>query len=645
MNIKYKLIISYIILIIFSVSILGFLINKKSRDALFTEVTEKSESIAELINTTASVRNDLLSEKISTDLHFSYKYLNSLGEFRIDTEDQMKVGSYTIPTLYAGTNKLNLNTNIINEMQQSSETIVSIFILKNNELVRICTNVTINSSLAIGTSIDSTSNVYKKIIKNEPYFGRFSFDKSWYITAYKPLLDKNNRVIGALGLGYKNMNAYLEKALSNIKVGKNGHVYIIDSTGTVILHPTLKGSNISNYDFSKKIVQSKNGIIEYKLDGIYKLAAYRYFEPWDWYIVTTANYDDLKSSSIEILKTSLITSFMIFIIGSILALFMANKLVKPINKLKNYMEIASKGDLSVHSDISSKDEIGILSNSFNTMISENKRLLDEIVKYDRVKTEFFANISHELRTPLNIIFSTAQLFSLYADTDSKEMNVIKINKYTHIMKQNCYRLLRLVNNLIDITKIDSGFMELNLKNVNIIEVVENITLSTAEYIESKSRTIIFDTDIEEKVMAIDPEQLERVILNLISNATKFTSPGDIIEVNIYDKDKYILISIKDTGIGIPQDKLDSIFERFKQVDPLLSRRSEGSGIGLSLVKSLVEMHNGNISVKSSCDAGTEFLLEIPVTLIDENTNIDIPHDLSNQSNVEKIQIEFSDIYS
>ena len=165
------------------------------------------------------------------------------------------------------------------------------------------------------------------------------------------------------------------------------------------------------------------------------------------------------------------------------------------------------------------------------------------------------------------------------------------------MKQNCYRLLRLVNNLIDITKIDSGFMELNLKNVNIIEVVENITLSTAEYIESKSRTIIFDTDIEEKIMAIDPEQMERVILNLISNATKFTSPGDTIEVTIYDKDKYILISIKDTGIGIPQDKLDSIFERFKQVDPLLSRRSEGSGIGLSLVKSLVEMHNGNISCK------------------------------------------------
>jgi signal transduction histidine kinase len=645
MNIKSKLIISYIILIIFSVSILGFLINKKSQDAVFREVTEKSESIAELINTTASVRNDLLSERILTDLNFSDKYLNSLGKLHIKEDEQMKVGSYSLPTLYAGTNKLNLNTNIINEMQISAESIVSIFLLKNNHLIRISTNVTADGKLATGTCIANTSDVYKKIANNESYFGRFLFDNSWYMTAYKPLLDKNNRVIGALGLGYTNMNSYLKKTLSSIKVGKTGYVYIMDSNGSVILHPDVKVSNIGNYDFSKKIIRTKNGVIEYELNGIYKLAAYRYFEPWDWYIVTTANYDDLKSSSFEILKTSLITALIIFILGSILAVFMANTLVKPINKLKNYMEIASKGDLSVHSDISSKDEIGILSNSFNTMIRENKRLLDEIVKYDRVKTEFFANISHELRTPLNIIFSTAQLFSLYADTDSKEMNIIKINKYTHTMKQNCYRLLRLVNNLIDITKIDSGFMELNLKNVNIIEIVENITLSTAEYIESNSRTIIFDTDIEEKIMAIDPEQMERVILNLISNATKFTSPGDTIEVTIYDKDKYILISVKDTGIGIPQDKLDSIFERFKQVDPLLSRRSEGSGIGLSLVKSLVEMHNGAISVKSKCDVGTEFLLEFPVSLIDENINIDVVDDLSKQSNVEKIRIEFSDIYS
>ena len=166
------------------------------------------------------------------------------------------------------------------------------------------------------------------------------------------------------------------------------------------------------------------------------------------------------------------------------------------------------------------------------MMDENKMLLDEIVKYDKLKTEFIANMSHELKTPLNIIFSTAQLFSLYINKCENLDNVDKLNKYTNTIKQNCYRLLRLVNNLIDITKIDSGFMELNLKNQNIVEVVEEITLSTAEYIQNMSRTIIFDTDIEEKIMAFDEEKIERILLNLISNATKFTNPGDTIEVTI-----------------------------------------------------------------------------------------------------------------
>ena len=148
----------------------------------------------------------------------------------------------------------------------------------------------------------------------------------------------------------------------------------------------------------------------------------------------------------------------------------------------------------------------------------------------------------------------------------KTLKSTKINKHINIMKQNCYRLLRLVNNLIDITKIDSGFIELNLQNKNIVEIIENITLSTVEYAESKSRTIIFDTDVEEKIIAFDPEQMERIILNLISNAVKFTKPNDKIEVKIYDGLDNIIISVEDTGIGIPKEKQEMIFERFRQVD-------------------------------------------------------------------------------
>ena len=253
-------------------------------------------------------------------------------------------------------------------------------------------------------------------------------------------------------------------------------------------------------------------------------------------------------------------------------------------------------------------------------------------------------MSHELKTPLNIIFSTAQLFSLYISKYENLDNVDKLNKYTNTIKQNCYRLLRLVNNLIDITKIDSGFMELNLKNQNIVEVIEGITLSTVDYIKNMSRTIIFDTDIEEKIMAFDEEKIERILLNLISNATKFTKPGATIEVSVYDKNDHVIISVKDNGRGIPEDKLSQIFQRFKQVDHLLSRSHEGSGIGLSIVKSLVEMHEGKIDVKSKYNEGTEFIISLPVKIVSNDDNQDSKKDLTIQTNVEKIQIEFSDIY-
>lgn len=285
-------------------------------------------------------------------------------------------------------------------------------------------------------------------------------------------------------------------------------------------------------------------------------------------------------------------------------------------------------------------------------ITERKRV-EEVLKeseaekeINKLKTEFFANISHELRTPLNVILGSQQLLALYLKNhEILKMNSEKVDKHLAILKQNCNRLLRIINNLIDITRIDSGFFELNLGNYNIVNIVEEITLSVAEYIESKGIELIFDTEIEEKIISCDPDKIERIILNLLSNAIKFTRDRDKINVNIYDKNNIVLISVKDTGVGIPDDKLNVIFDRFRQVDSSFTRKREGSGIGLSLVKSLVEMHEGNISVKSEYGKGSEFIIELPAkklkgVFIEKNKDINI-----GQEKVERIKIEFSDIYS
>jgi signal transduction histidine kinase len=146
-------------------------------------------------------------------------------------------------------------------------------------------------------------------------------------------------------------------------------------------------------------------------------------------------------------------------------------------------------------------------------------------------------------------------------------------------------------------------------------------------------------------MSCDPDQIERIILNLISNSIKFSKPGSEIWVSVHDKVDSVLISIKDNGLGIPENQLEAIFDRFKQVDMSLTRNHEGSGIGLSLVKSLVEMHKGTINVESIYGKGSEFIIELPVTMLSETSASYEKNVFEDQNKVERINIEFSDIYS
>ncbi|NFJ69167.1 PAS domain-containing sensor histidine kinase [Clostridium botulinum] len=290
---------------------------------------------------------------------------------------------------------------------------------------------------------------------------------------------------------------------------------------------------------------------------------------------------------------------------------------------------------SILHDVTSKIQVEKLEQD----VKKNIELLNKSREYNKLITEFLSNISHELKTPLNVIFTAVQLLDFY----EKDVDYEKQDKYLKLIKQNCYRLMKLINNLLDTTKLDSGYLRLNLVNYNIVSLIEEITLSVTSYAESKGINIIFDTEMEERVIAVDTDKIERIILNLLSNAIKFTNPGGNIFVNIKDSEENIIISVKDTGIGIPRDKIENIFDRFVQVDKTLRRNKEGSGIGLYLVKSFVNMHEGTIDIQSEIGKGSEFIINIPVKLVKE--------DLEKENNVfyspskEYVDMEFADIYS
>ena len=285
-----------------------------------------------------------------------------------------------------------------------------------------------------------------------------------------------------------------------------------------------------------------------------------------------------------------------------------------------------------------------ISKSLEIEVLNKNLLLEESNKYNKLKTQLFSTISHELKTPINIIYSSLQLLEKFYKGSSFIYTAESFFKYSKIMKQNCHRLIRLINNVIDMNTMELGFFSLHLKNNNIIKVIEDVALSIVEYASLKDINVVFDTEIEEKITAFDSEKIERIMLNLLSNSIKFTNHGGNIAVTIYDRKEHILISVKDTGVGIPQDMLGKIFDTFTQVDTSFRRPAEGCGIGLSLVKSLVKMHEGEITVRSQLGIGSEFIIKLPIKLMESKPNAH-KHKASDLNyDVEKTKIEFSDIY-
>ncbi|MGE5474369.1 MAG: GAF domain-containing sensor histidine kinase [Ignavibacteriales bacterium] len=279
------------------------------------------------------------------------------------------------------------------------------------------------------------------------------------------------------------------------------------------------------------------------------------------------------------------------------------------------------------------------------LIEQQALKIKEAEHLEKLRTEFFANISHELRTPISVIFNSLGLLDLYREKGLFIEKSPKVNKQFDILKKNSFRLLKFINNLIDISKFDSGYTDMNISRCNIVSLLEEIVFSLSEYAVDKGLDFYFDTDVSEKYIFCDVDKIERIVLNLLSNAIKFSETEGNVTIKFRDKGDNVIISVKDTGIGIPKNKIDTVFERFSQVDKLLTRKNEGSGLGLSIVKMLVEMHGGKITVKSEYRQNTEFIIELPV---ESSTSSSYSEYVFNNKDfrekiADKAMMEFSDI--
>ena len=251
-------------------------------------------------------------------------------------------------------------------------------------------------------------------------------------------------------------------------------------------------------------------------------------------------------------------------------------------------------------------------NDLRIEMEKNEALFKKVLKLEQNKNNYFVNLSHELRTPLNVLCSISQLIR---NISKKDMFITheKLSYYMEIMDRNTSRLLKLINNIIDNTKIENNSYVLNKEDIDIVYLVEETVIDMKDYIEEKGLEFIFDTDVEEKLINCDKYEIERCIINLVGHAVKFTPKGGLIEVIVSDLDDKVKISVKDNGIGISEENKRLIFDRFNQVVDKNAESKGGSGLGLTICKQLITLHCGDIYVESEVGVGSEFIIILPVS--------------------------------
>ena len=271
--------------------------------------------------------------------------------------------------------------------------------------------------------------------------------------------------------------------------------------------------------------------------------------------------------------------------------------------------ISNKGDLK-YFDIelidssTSGDEIIVILNDVtsNVKVDSMKEAIQNKMLEENLKRDFLSNISHDLKTPINVIYSATQLEECLI----KNSNISGLKKYNTISKQNCISLIRLANNLIDTSRIESDYISANLKVKNIVDIIENIIATLVDYAHNNNVNLIFDTNEEEVYVELDEDFMQRIIVNLISNSIKFCDYNGMIKINVHASDKKVEVSVQDNGIGMEEEFIKDIFNRYSMGKNNEAKSNKGTGIGMFVVKRLMEIQNGNVFVNSKIGEGTRF---------------------------------------
>ncbi|NET77162.1 MULTISPECIES: response regulator [Okeania] len=503
-----------------------------------------------------------------------------------------------------------------------------------------------------------------------PIFASFSRENaSLDISAVRPIFNSSGQFVGVLS--NKTTLVQVTNFLSNLYISASGQSFIMERSGDLVVSSQIQTPFIITEEDKKRKIQRLPAIesnnptisatveqlqqhfgdlkkinsdqqLKFLIDGAWyytRVMPIKDGKGIDWLVVVVVPENDFMAQINANTKTTILLSFGALTIAILVGIVTTHWVTQPILQINSAAKKIAEGQWENTLNIHRRDEVGELANSFNLMANQLKNSFEtleakneQLKQLDRLKDEFLANTSHELRTPLNGIIGIGEFL---LEGDKSQLNSLTRSNLNMIVS-SARRLSNLVNDILDFSKIRHHTLELQIRAINIYGVVETV-VSLNKFVVSKNKHLQLVNNIPKDLPPVraDENRLQQILYNLIGNAIKFTESGqveiwaEVISRNSRNPHQQILapeyssqniepspqltIAVSDTGIGIPGDRLDRIFNSFEQAEGSTARKYGGTGLGLAVTKQLVELHGGHIWVESEVGVGSRFYFTLPIS--------------------------------
>jgi signal transduction histidine kinase/DNA-binding response OmpR family regulator len=432
------------------------------------------------------------------------------------------------------------------------------------------------------------------------------------------------------GVLFAEMNLKLMwETISDIQVGQAGYAYVVDSNNRVIAHPDISLVLQKTELYSRPGGDARGQVaISRSPQGRQVLTAHARIDSLGWLVVVDLPLHEALEPMLDAIVRAVVVLLLGLGVAALASLALARRMVAPIRRLQDGAERVGRGELGHRIDVRTGDEVEALGEQFNRMaaqLQESYRVLEEkveertreladanteLAQASRLKSQFLANMSHELRTPLNAIIGYTELLLEEARDVGREGNVETLERVLRAGRH----LLALVNDILDLSKIEAGRMELHIETYPIALVIHDVAGTIAPLADQNRNRLVVECPPEIGTIRADAKRLQQALLNLAGNAAKFTADGVITltarRESIDDVD-WVIMTVADTGIGMTPEQMSVVFQDFVQADASTTRKYGGTGLGLAIARRFCRLMGGDITVESELGRGSTFTLRLP----------------------------------